>query len=217
MNFEQARINMIEQQIRTWEVLDPAVLSCIGRVPREDFVPQRYRALAFCDTSIPLDHGQVMMAPKLEARMLQALAVRPGERCLEIGTGSGYVTALLAQLGAEVYSIDLYDDFIDAASTRLGKFGFDEAHLAVADGVAGYPPRTPYDAIAVTGSVAAVPEAFKTQLAPGGRLFVIVGASPVMEALLITRAGDHAWSTDSLFETELPPLIGLEPRPRFEF
>jgi len=217
MNFEQARMNMIEQQIRPWEVLDQAVLDAIARVPREEFVPERFRKLAFSDTRIPLEHGQSMMVPKVEARMLQALALRPEDSCLEIGTGSAYVTALLAELGGSVQSVDLYDDFVDAASTKIGKMGFGNVTLSTGDGSGGWEACAPYDVIALTASVPYLPDGFKQQLKDGGRLFVIVGQSPVMEAQLITRVGKLDWRCESLFETELPAMIGLTPPETFRF
>lgn len=215
MNLELARGNMIAQQIRAWEVLDARVLAVIGALPREDFVPPRYRNLAYADMQIPLPHGQVMMAPKVEGRMLQALAPQPGERVLEIGTGTGYVTALLAGLAGEVVSIDIYEDFAAAASTRLGKLGIANVRLEAGDGLHGWPGCAPYDAIAVTGSLPQRPRDIEEQLAVGGRLFVVVGEPPVEEALLVTRAGDREWSVESLFETLLPPLIGARRPPRF--
>lgn len=217
MNFEQARLNMVEQQIRPWEVLDQRVLDTIARVPREDFVPDRFRKLAFSDTSIPLGHDQCMMTPKVEARLLQALDIQPQDRCLEIGTGSGYLTALMASLGGAVHSVDLYDDFVESASTKLGKLGFSNASVVVADGVAAWEPGAPYDAIAVTASVPYVPEPFRMQLKSGGRLFVVVGAPPVMEAQLIVRIGEQEWRRESLFETELAAMIGLERPDTFRF
>lgn len=215
MNLEQARINMIEQQIRTWDVFDQRVLDTIAAVPREEFVPQHLRNLAFADTGIPIGHGQFMMAPKVEARMLQALDLRRSDRVLEIGTGSGYVTALLASLAAHVTSIDIYEDFVAGASTHLGKLGLANVVLEAGDGLHGWPARAPYDAIAVTGSVPELPAGLTAQLAPEGRLFAVIGRAPVMQAQLLTRIGEKQWATEILFETELAPLLGAQPRPRF--
>ncbi|MCC7413863.1 MAG: protein-L-isoaspartate O-methyltransferase [Gammaproteobacteria bacterium] len=215
MNFEQARINMIGQQIRTWEVLDQRVLDAIAAVPREEFVPQRYRNLAFADTQIPLAHGQLMMVPKVEGRMLQALAPQAGERALEIGTGSGHVTALLANLAGAVTSVDLYEDFVADASTRLGKLGLASARIVCADALHDWPDGGPWDLVAVTGSVPEMPDDWPERLAPGGRMFLVVGEAPLMEARLITRVGAAQWATESLFETVLPPLIGARPKPVF--
>lgn len=208
MNFEQARFNMVEQQIRPWEVLDQRVLDLIASVPREDFVPQQYRKLAFSDTRIPLAHGQVMMSPKVEARMLQALDVNPDDKVLEVGTGSGYVTALLAKLAKHVHSVDIYQDFTEAAAAKLEKHGVQNVSLSTGDAARGWDTAAPYDVIAITGSIPLLTGDFQRQLRNGGRLFVIVGESPVMDARLITRLDGHEWSTESLFETDLPALIG---------
>ncbi len=215
MNFEQARQNMVEQQIRPWHVLDRDVLDLMAHLPREDFVPDRYRKLAFSDTRIPIDHGQVMMSPKVEARALQSLAVQPGDIALEIGTGSGYFTALLANLAQAVHSVDIFDDFIEVATTRLGKHGFNNVRLQCQDVMSGWRAQANYDVIAVTGAVTVLPDFFRQILNPGGRLFVVAGSSPAMDARVITRVGDSDWSVQSLFETDLPVLIGAEPQPQF--
>jgi protein-L-isoaspartate(D-aspartate) O-methyltransferase len=217
MNFEQARFNMIEQQIRTWEVLDSRILDLLLTFPREEFVPERFRKLAFTDISIPLGQGEVMMPPKVEARLLQALDIQLTDKILEIGTGSGYLTALLASLGKYVISIEIEPEFIRAAETKLARQGINNIKLEAGDGVYGWEREAPYEVIAVTGSVPLLTDHFQRQLTMGGRLFVIVGESPVMEAQLITRVDDHEWSEESLFETDLPALRGA-PRPqRFVF
>lgn len=212
MNLEQARFNMIEQQIRPWDVLDQRVLDLIKEVPREQFVPERFRRLAFSDTRIPLDHGEVMMSPKVEARMLQALRVRSDDTALEIGTGSGYVTALLGKLARQVHTVDIHGSFIDQARGKIEQIGIENVTLTSGDGTKGLAGSAPYDVIAVTGSVPILDEALQRQLAVGGRLFVIVGESPVMEARLIIKVDDNRWATECLFETDLPPLIGA-PKP----
>ncbi len=217
MNFEQARYNMVEQQIRTWEVLDSRVLDLLLTVPREDFVPERFRKLAFSDICIPLGQGEVMMPPKVEARLLQALELQPTDKILEIGTGSGYLTALLARLGKHVLSVEIEPEFTRAAEAKLATHGIGNVKLEVGDGVYGWEREAPYDAIAVTGSVPLLTDHFQRQLAIGGRLFVIVGASPVMEARLITRMDDHEWIQESLFETDLPPLRGAPCPQKFVF
>ncbi|MGH8626247.1 MAG: protein-L-isoaspartate O-methyltransferase family protein [Gammaproteobacteria bacterium] len=217
MNFEQARINMIEQQIRPWEVLDQRVLDQIGEIPREEFVPQRFRKLAFSDTQIPLGHGEVMMSPKLEARMVQALRLQPDDTTLEIGTGSGYVTALLASLSKQVLSIELYPDFTQSAAQKLARLSLSNVDLFTADGIRGWGKGGPYDAIAVTGSVPLLSEHFQHQLKLGGRLFLIVGQAPIMEARLITRLSENEWNSEPLFETDLPPLAGAPVPERFVF
>jgi len=206
MNLEQARHNMIEQQIRPWEVLDQTILDLLQRVPREDFVPERYRKLAFADIEIPLGHGEVMMQPRLEARLLQSLAVRPDDRVLEIGTGSGYVTALLARLGRQVISVEINNELLEQARQRLERQGITNVTLMQGDAAAGWTAGAPYDAILLTGSVPELPDAFRRALAIGGRLVAVVGGAPIMEALLVTRIGEDEWSEEPLFETSTPPL-----------
>lgn len=217
MNFEQARFNMVEQQIRPWEVLDQRVLDEIGEIPREEFVPQRFRKLAFSDTQIPLAHGQVMMSPKLEARMVQALRLQPDDTTLEIGTGSGYVTALLARLSKQVLSIELYADLTQSAAEKLARLSLSNVSLITADGIRGWEKGIPCDAIAVTGSVPLFSGHFQRQLKLGGRLFVIVGQAPIMEARLITRLSENEWHSEPLFETDIPPLVGAPTPERFVF
>ncbi len=215
MNFEQARSNMVEQQIRPWEVLDHQVLDLVGRLPREDFVPDQYRELAFTDMRIPLMHNQFMMSPKFEARALQALSVLPSDSVLEIGTGSGYFTILLASLAAKVCSIDIFDDFTAVATTKLGKHGFNNVHLESGDAAEGWKVQAPYDVIAVTGGLATLPRELQQQLRIDGRLFVVTGKPPSMNACLITRTSESEWQNETLFETELPYLVGAQPKPVF--
>ncbi|GAB4291894.1 MAG: protein-L-isoaspartate O-methyltransferase [Thiohalomonadaceae bacterium] len=215
MNLEQARHNMIAQQIRPWEVVDDQVLDLIMRTPREDFVPPPYRNLAFTDTTLPIGHNQVMMPPRLEARLLQALAVQPDESVLEIGTGSGYVTALLAQLARHVYSVEIVPQLKQAAEQRLAARGLTNVTVDEGDAAAGWPRRGSYDVIAVTGSLPELPPELPQELNIGGRLFVVVGETPAMEALLITRLGENEWIRESLFETELPPLQNAPRTQRF--
>lgn len=212
MDFEQARYNMIEQQVRPWEVLDQDVLDLLAQVHREDFVPAAYRQLALADVRIPIGHDEITMTPKAEARLVQSLLLKPTDKVLEVGTGCGYLTALLASTAAAVVSVDIHTDFSQAAKTKLTEHGITNVQLETGDAVNGWPSAAPYDAIAVTGSVPVLTEAFQSQLAIGGRLFVIVGESPVMAARLITRMGDQEWASESLFETDLPPLIGA-PQP----
>jgi protein-L-isoaspartate(D-aspartate) O-methyltransferase len=217
MNLEQARFNMVEQQIRPWDVLDQRVLDAVAAVPRDAFVPDAYRQLAYADIEVPLGEGEVMMAPKVEGRMLQALRLRPTDRILEVGTGSGFVTALLARLSSRVLSVERLDAFSRRAGERLAAQGVGNVTLEVGDGRGGWPAGGPFDAIAMTGSLPEPDETLLRQLAPGGRLFLVVGAPPVMEALLFTRVGEADWARESLFETELPPLRGLPPRESFVF
>jgi protein-L-isoaspartate(D-aspartate) O-methyltransferase len=204
---EQARFNMIEQQIRPWDVLDQAVLDVMNTVPREQFVPENCRSLAFADTNIPLGHDQVMMAPKLEGRLLQALAIRPDDTVLEIGTGSGYLTACLANLGRHVTSIDIMPDFTTAASAKLEALGINNVTLETADAAEGIGNDQRYDVIAVTGSLPLLQQQFQKNLQVGGRLFIITGSLPIMEASLITRVDENNWSAECLLETCIPPLL----------
>lgn len=206
MNFEQARHNMIVQQIRPWDVLDERILDTLARVPREHFVAPAYRSLAFVDMEIPLGHGYAMMAPRVEARMLQSLDPRPGDTALEIGTGSGYVSALLGQLVDHVYSVDIHAAFTEAAGARLASHGFDNVTLDTGDAALGWSRRGTFDIIAVTGSLPELPEELKKQLNIGGRIFAVVGNSPAMEARLITRTGEAEWRSEGLFETDLKRL-----------
>jgi protein-L-isoaspartate(D-aspartate) O-methyltransferase len=215
IDIEQARFNMIEQQVRPWDVLDQQVLDVMSRTPREDFVPERYRTLAFADINIPLGHNQVMMTPKTEGRLLQDLGIRPTDSVLEIGTGSGYLTACLSRLGNHVTSIEIFPEFRDAAAAKLAAHGFRNITLKSGDAANGIGTTTCYDVIAVTGSLPVLHRHFHQNLTIGGRLFVIVGTPPVMEALLITRIDERNWSPESLFETSLPPLLHSAEPPRF--
>ena len=217
MNLEQARFNMVEQQIRTWEVLDQQVLDLLFRVHREDYVPQQYRALAFADMEIPLGHGERMLAPRMEARMLQELALRPGDKILEVGTGSGYMTALLANLCSHVYSVDLVAEFAQSAAAKLAAQRIANATLDTGDAARGWDRHGPYDAIAVTGSVPVLPDAFLKSLRPGGRLIAVVGEEPVMEAQLVTCVAHGAYSTTRLFETCIAPLRNALQPEKFVF
>jgi protein-L-isoaspartate(D-aspartate) O-methyltransferase len=213
MNFESARAAMVEQQVRPWEVLDARVLETIATVPRELFVPEAQRQLAYVDTPLPLAHGETMMKPVVEGRLLQALALQPEDDVLEIGTGSGYVTACLARLAREVVSIDLHADFLQSAGERLQQSGLRNVRLQLADALS-FTPNRQFDAVAVTAAVAELPEVFSGWLKPGGRLFVIRGLSPVQQALRITRRGESLHS-ESLFETDVPYLRGCEPIAQF--
>lgn len=217
MDFERARFNMVEQQIRTWEVLDQRVLDLLFRVRREEFVPEAYRLLAFADMEIPLGHGETMLQPKLEARMLQELAVQETDRVLEVGTGSGYMTALLASLAAHVYSVEIIPEFSASAGTKLAAHGFHNVTLEVGDAARGWDRHAPYDAIILTGSTPVLPESFQKSLKPGGRLLAVVGEPPIMEAQLVTCVAAGAYRTTGLFETCIAPLRNaLQPK-RFVF
>jgi protein-L-isoaspartate(D-aspartate) O-methyltransferase len=217
MDLNQARFNMVEQQVRPWEVPDPSVLDAMMIVPRENFVPDEYQLLAFSDIRIPLGHGQSMFAPKWEGRLLQALAPQTHERALEIGTGSGYLAALLGRLCKEVISIDIHADFVSAATRRLRLASISNVTCISGDGIEGHPTEGPYDLIAVTASSPLRRVLIEQQLAPGGRLFMVVGTGPVMDAMLITRDLNDTFTASSLFELEVEPLIGAALQPRFEF
>jgi protein-L-isoaspartate(D-aspartate) O-methyltransferase len=218
MNIEQARYNMVEQQIRTWEVLDQDVLNLLFRIRREDFVPANHRALAFADVEIPLPgrHGAAMWSPKLEARVLQDLTIKPGETVLEIGTGSGYFTALLCARGAEVDSVEIDNDLAVAARRKLAAHGMTSLRVDVGDGARGFGTRR-YDAIVLTGSTPIVPESLFRQLNPAGRLFAIVGDAPAMTAQLTRFTAPGARVTTGLFETVVAPLVGAAAPSRFDF
>lgn len=217
MDYELARYNMIEQQVRTWDVLDQRVLDMLSIIHREDFVPEQFRKLALADINIPLAHGQVTMQPKVEARLVQALNVTGDERILEIGTGCGYLTAILARFGKAVTSIDIHPEFTEAAANRLQEHGISNAELYTGDAINGWPTHAPYEVIVVTGSMPVLSKPMQEQLAIGGRMFVILGQSPVMEATLITRVSDTQWFHETLFETDLPALIGANPGNTFRF
>jgi protein-L-isoaspartate(D-aspartate) O-methyltransferase len=217
MNIEQARFNMVEQQIRPWEVLDQQVLDLLHEVRREEFVPQEYRALAFVDMEIPLGQGEVMLAPKIEARILQELAIKKTDRILEVGTGSGYFTALLAHLGAHVYSVDIVPEFVAEARAKLAAHGITNVTLAEGDAASGWGRQGPYDVIALTGSVPSLAAAFQKDLTPGGRLFAVVGDPPVMEATLITCVSAGVYNAVPVFETCIAPLRNAPHPARFVF
>ncbi len=217
MDFEQARLNMIEQQIRPWEVLDQHTLDLIAEIHREDFVPEGYRQLALADVRIPLLHDQLTMTPKVEARLMQSLAVQKQDKILEIGTGCGYLTALLGASGEVVHSVDIFPEFAEQARPKLDQYDLTNIHLHTGDASHGWHDASPYDVIVVTGSVPVLNEDFQSQLNTNGRLFIIVGESPVMEAMLIMRIGDQEWAYEELFETDLPPLIGASGQTLFEF
>ena len=217
MNFEQARFNMVEQQIRPWEVLDGRVLELLESIQREDFVPVRYRKLAFADIDIPLECGQVMMRPKIEARLLQALDIQPDETVLEIGTGSGFVTACLAAMAKRVVSVEIHEELHREAAVKLADKGAANVELFTGDAMDGWQPEQAHDIVVVTGSVVDVPEQFLGWVNPGGRMFVVRGRSPAMEALLMTRLSVTEWTVESLFETDLTALEGATPAQTFTF
>jgi protein-L-isoaspartate(D-aspartate) O-methyltransferase len=216
MDTVAARLQMVDQQIRTWEVLDPRVLDAIARVPREAFVPAAYRELAFADGPIPIGGGQSMLAPKMQGRILQALGVDPGERALEIGTGTGYLCACLNLLARETTSFEILPDLAERARANLAALGRAPPLVETRDAfdAAAFGG---YDAIAVTGSLPVYDPRFERALTVGGRLFVVVGVAPVMDALLVRRVAPAEWVRESLFETVIPPLLNAAPAEEFVF
>jgi protein-L-isoaspartate(D-aspartate) O-methyltransferase len=222
MDFEKARFNMVEQQVRPWDVLDQSVLDLLFVVKREDFVPPAYRALAFSDLEIPLridgvDTGECMWSPKLEARLLQELALKPHENVLEVGTGSGHLTALLAHKAHHVASIEIDARLEAFGATNLARAGVHNVRLEVGDGSRGWVSRAPYDAIVMTGSLPMIPSTLRNQLKIGGRLAAVVGSGPVMSAEIVTRVSDTSFDTVRLFETWLKPLRNVEQPSSFRF
>ena len=217
MDLEQARFNMIEQQIRPWEVLDQAVLSLLAAVRREDFVPPAYRALAFVDTEVPLPEGQCMLAPKVEARLLQDLHVGRHERVLEVGAGSGFMAALLAHRAQRVTTLESRPVLAAMARANLQRAGVANVDVREADGAKGWPAESPFDVILLSGSVPAVPQALLDQLKVGGRLAAIEGQEPVMRAVLFTKVAERQFRRVELFDTVAPRLDGFAEPSRFSF
>jgi protein-L-isoaspartate(D-aspartate) O-methyltransferase len=215
MDYIKARELMVEQQVRPWDVLDPRVLDVLATLPREAFVPAEHSRLAYADLALPLAHGESMMKPVVEGRTLQALALDPGDDVLEIGTGSGFLTACMGRLAREVVSIERHADLADSARAVLAQQGVDNAQVVTADALAWTPDRR-FSAICVTGAVDVIPQRFIDWLQPDGRLFVVRGRSPVMEAVLL-RNDVNASRIQSLFETDLPYLAGAAPAPAFKF
>jgi protein-L-isoaspartate(D-aspartate) O-methyltransferase len=217
MNLEQMRLNMVEQQIRPWEVLDQDVLDLLYIVPREEFVPQKHRALAFSDLEIPIGEGQRMWPPKIEARVLQELGVRKTDRVLEVGTGSGYFTALLSHRAAQVCSVEINPTLAAFGRGNLERHGADNITLEIGDAARGWSAHAPYDVIVLTGSTPLLPASVVEQLAPGGRLFAVVGEAPAMSARLVVSSAPGAWHSNDLFETVIAPLVNAEHPSRFRF
>ena len=217
MDFEQARFNMIEQQIRPWEVLDPVVLDLLHRLRREDFVPPVYRSLAFVDMAIPLGQGETMWEPKLEARVLQALAVKRTDRVLEVGAGSGYFTALLASVASHVVSLEIVPELRAEAERKLKAHGLENVVVKQGDGARDWAEDGQFDVIVLTGATPMLPEAYLGRLNKGGRLFAVVGEGRIMTATLVTCVGPGACARAGLFETRVPPLVNAAQPERFEF
>lgn len=206
MNFEVAREQMIEQQVHTWAVFDERVLAAMRSVPREHFTPPAYREVAFADAPIPLSHGQWMLPAKFHGRILQSLLIQPADVVLEVGTGSGYLSACLSRLAARVHSLELYEDLASIARQALLQAAINNVAVETADALR-LDQEASYDAIAVTGSLPIYDERFQRALRKGGRLFVVVGQPPVMEAWLVTRVGEREWHRESVFETCIDPLV----------
>lgn len=216
-SYEKARFNMVEQQVRPWEVLDSQVLELIGNLPRDHFVPDNYKGLAYADIEIPLGDGQKMMFPRVEGRLLQALDIQPTDNILEVGTGSGYLTACLAKMGNRVISQEINPTFTEQARQRLAELQIENVELRTTDSLSDDIESGRFDAIAITGSLPEMPEAFKQRLNIGGRLFVVIGQSPVMTAFLVTRTGENEWQSEPLFETDITPLTNAPVIRKFEF
>jgi protein-L-isoaspartate(D-aspartate) O-methyltransferase len=217
MNIEKARFNMIEQQIRPWDVLDTGVLELLAVVKREDFVPAAHHSMAFFDSEVPLPQGQFMLPPRVEARLLQAMAPRRHERVLEIGAGSGYMAALLSHKAGQVVTLENIPELAKLASENLRRASVSNVQVVEADGSKALPTNGPFDVIALSGSVASVPQALLSQLKLGGRLTAIVGELPVMVGVLITRTGENSFETKNLFDTVAPRLSGFDEPSRFKF
>jgi protein-L-isoaspartate(D-aspartate) O-methyltransferase len=215
MNTDMARRQMVEQQIRAWDVFDASILELLKDLPREQFVPAHFQSTAFADAELPIGHGQSMMTPTVEGRVLQALTPQQTDDVLEIGTGSGFLTACLARLSNSVTSIDIYDDFLSSAAGKLEDTGIANVDLQLMDATQQL-PEGQFDVIAITGSIAQFDPRYVSMLRPGGRLFVIVGEAPVMDACLVTPA-ENGWTVDTVFETELAPLVNGNLPPRFLF
>lgn len=212
-----ARFNMIEQQIRTWEVLDPKVLATLNSIPRENFVPDAYRGLAFADIEIPLAHEQQMLSPKVEGRFLQALQLQPTDKVLLIGAGSGYLAAIMAQHSAQVTALEIFPDLCELASQNLSKQGIQNVQVIEADGHNGYESHAPFDAIVFTASSPVEAEGVRRQLSIGGRMLVVLGKAPVMQATLIQRLAEHSYKQDVLFETCLTEMQNAPQAQAFSF
>jgi protein-L-isoaspartate(D-aspartate) O-methyltransferase len=217
MNLEQARYNMVEQQIRTWEVLDQEVLDLLMTIKREDFVPPACVKLAYAEAAIPLGHGAAMLPPAIEAKLLQALQLRKSDKVLEIGTGSGYMAALLGARSDHVYSVEIEPELAARARENLQRECADNVTVIEGDGAQGWPAQAPYDAIVLSGSVAEIPDALFAQLKVGGRMLAVVGAAPLMQARLVTCVAEGRFQSVNLFETSIPRLRNVPERGKFVF
>lgn len=217
MDIAQARFNMVEQQVRPWEVLHQDVLDLMLELPREIFVNPLHKNLAYADTALPLGKGEVMLMPKLAGRLLQNLSLKPSDSVLEVGTGSGYLTALLAKSAKQVRSLDRIAEFSQQAAQRLQQLNISNVAFETADIFKQLPSPQSYDAIVLTGSIETLPRELEEALKIGGRLFAVIGRLPVMQAILITRVSETQWTSEYLFETDIPSLIGMQPSNSFVF
>ena len=217
MNIEQARFNMVEQQIRTWEVLDPTVLDLLFEVKREEFVPEAHRGIAFADLEVPLGHGEAMLAPKVEARILQELAIQPHETVYEVGTGSGYLTALLARRARHVTSAEIHPDLSRRAGTNLKRAGIANVTLLEGDGARAPLAESAFDVIVIGGSMPLLPQAFLDRLGVGGRLFAVLGDPPAMKAVVVRQPVAGSYQHTEIFETSVKPLVNAPQPSRFRF
>jgi protein-L-isoaspartate(D-aspartate) O-methyltransferase len=217
MNIEQARFNMIEQQIRPWNVLDTEILDLLHVVKREQFVPAAYQNLAFADAEIPLPGGEAMLNPKLEARVLQEVGLRKHESVLEIGTGSAYMAALMAHRAAKVTTVEINPEIKELAEKNLAKAGIGNVSVELGNGAAGWDKGAPYDVIVISGALEVLPEAFLKQVKVGGRIAAIVGQPPAMEFNIVTRTGENSWNTVKVFETNVKYLTGAPAVSHFQF
>ncbi len=213
MNTEQAKINMIKQQIHTFKVFDSNLLGIIEQIPREQFVPGEYVGIAFADVALPIGHGQIMFPPAEQARILQELAIGEDEAVLEVGTGTGYLTALMARLAKHVYSVDVFDDFVNQAQLRLKKLNIVNVTLETGNAASGWLAHQPYDVMVITGALPQLPHEFLSQLKPGGRIFAVLGESPAMRATVIDKTG----AMQSLYDTDIPVLLPAESASQFRW
>lgn len=216
-NLDIARVNMVEQQIRPWNVLNQQVLDLLTVSPRQDYLPEQYRSLAYADIGVPIGNGQTAMPPKVEAHFLQALEIKPGESILEVGTGCGHLTSLLATLGKHVYSVELIPELHELAARNLSAHGITNVTLEIGDASGGWPQHEPYDVIAITGSLPILPDSFRNSLAVGGRMIAILGQSPVMAVKLMQKTGSNHWLERDLFETDVASLHNAQIPKQFAF
>lgn len=217
MDFEEAKRNMITQQVRTWSVLDEQVIDCLRNVPREQFVPEAMQSMAYSEQMLEIGHSQVMLPTSIIGRALQALMIREDEHALLVGTESGYLTALIASMAGDVVSVDQHAEFNKSAKQRCDALGLDNTSFATGDASGGWDKAAPYDVVMLTGSLPALPESIKQQVRVGGRVFAVLGNAPTMHAMLFTQLASDDWHEESLFETTIPRLAGIQEARAFDF